>query len=227
MDTCSTVQRTLLQNPGVTAVVWHGKVCLYVGHREVARHFRELKWAIQNLLDTYYISLLRNSLLVEQQNQKFENLFLRPPSEKEHQISSFNLRWLLSYDTIHGSQGWNGACEMETLSLVALKQAQLFIKRGSFKLGLKQWCIGFAKKKHFMDSWMIGRLINLVSVGSGLSQSQMGGFMRQTVSWLRPVTSQSLHWLPHNDGMTPESHLPRNSSAPNSLSKCCFYFFHN
>lgn len=35
--------RTLLQNPGVTTVVWHGKACLYVGHREVARHFRELK----------------------------------------------------------------------------------------------------------------------------------------------------------------------------------------
>lgn len=59
----------------------------------------------------YYISLLRNSLLVEQQNQKCENLFLRPLSEKEHQISSFNLRWLMSYDAIHESQGWSGASE--------------------------------------------------------------------------------------------------------------------
>lgn len=35
--------RTLLRNPGVTTVVWHGKACLYVGHGEVARHFRERK----------------------------------------------------------------------------------------------------------------------------------------------------------------------------------------
>lgn len=219
----------MLQNPGVTTVVWHGKACLYVGHREVARHFRELKWAIQNLLDTYYISLLRNSLLVEQQNQKCENLFLRPLSEKEHQISSFNLRWLMSYDAIHESQGWSGASEIEMLCLVALKQAQLFIKRVGFKFMIKTMVHWFWKKKqNFINSWMIGRLINLVSVGSGLSQSQIGGgVMRRTVSWLRPVTSQSLHWLPHNDGMTPESHLPRNSSAPNSLSECCFYFFHN
>lgn len=154
MDTCSTIQRTLLQNPGVTTVVWHGKACLYVGHREVACHFRELKWAIQNLLDKYYISLLRNSLLVEQQNQKCENLVLRPLSEKEHQISSFNLHWLMSYDAIHESQGWSGASEMETLSLVPLKQAQLFMKRVGFKLMIKTMEHWFWKEKK--TSWTVG-----------------------------------------------------------------------
>lgn len=50
-----------------------------------------------------------------------------------------------------------------------------------------------------MDSWMIGRLINLVSVGSGLSQSQIGGggcvpdfFLAQTSNFPESplVTSQ-------------------------------------
>lgn len=43
----------------------------------------------------------------------------------------------MSYDAIHESQGWSGASEIEMLCLVALKRAQLFIKRVGFKFMIK------------------------------------------------------------------------------------------